>query len=76
MGKPSFENTPDYINGGSVFPQNGSALGTPFCMIFRNENPFIVVGVITYAVLNFTAEMKQERERRKRGHFFTINKDE
>ncbi len=34
----------------------------------------IVVGVITYAVLNFTAEMKQERERRKRGHFFTINK--
>ena len=36
----------------------------------------IVVGVITYAVLNFTAEMKQDRERRKRGHFFTINKDE
>ena len=36
----------------------------------------IVVGVITYAVLNFTAEMKQERERRKRGHFFTNNKDE
>ena len=36
----------------------------------------IVVGVISYAVLNFTAEMKQERERRKRGHFFTINKDE
>ena len=36
----------------------------------------IVVGVITYAVLNFTAEMKQERERRKRGNFFTINKDE
>ena len=36
----------------------------------------IVVGVITYAVLNFTAEMKQERERRKRGYFFTINKDE
>lgn len=36
----------------------------------------IVVGVITYAVLNFTAEMKRERERRKRGHFFTINKDE
>ena len=36
----------------------------------------IVVGVITYAVLNFTAEVKQERERRKRGHFFTINKDE
>ena len=36
----------------------------------------IVVGVITYAVLNFTAEMKQVRERRKRGHFFTINKDE
>ena len=36
----------------------------------------IVVGVITYAVLNFTAEMKQERESRKRGHFFTINKDE
>ena len=36
----------------------------------------IVVGVITYAVLNFTAEMKEERERRKRGNFFTINKDE
>ena len=36
----------------------------------------IVVGVITYAVLNSTAEMKQERERRKRGHFFTNNKDE
>ena len=36
----------------------------------------IVVGVITYAVLNFTAEMKKERERCKRGHFFTINKDE
>lgn len=36
----------------------------------------IVVGVITYAVLNFTAEVKQERERRKRGHFFTNNKDE
>ena len=36
----------------------------------------IVVGVITYAVLNFTAEMKRERERRKRGHFFTNNKDE
>ena len=36
----------------------------------------IVVGVITYAVLNFTAEMKKERERRKRGHFFTNNKDE
>ena len=36
----------------------------------------IVVGVITYAVLNSTAEVKQERERRKRGHFFTINKDE
>ena len=36
----------------------------------------IVVGVITYAGLNFTAEMKQERERRKRGRFFTINKDE
>lgn len=36
----------------------------------------IVVGVITYAVLNFTAEMKQERERRKRGNFFTINKEE
>ena len=35
----------------------------------------IVVGVITYAVLNSTAEVKQERERRKRGHFFTINKD-
>ena len=36
----------------------------------------IVVGVITYAVLNSTAEVKQERERRKRGHFFTNNKDE
>ena len=36
----------------------------------------IVVGVITYAVLNSTAEVKQERERRKRGNFFTINKDE
>ena len=36
----------------------------------------IVVGVMTYAVLNFTAEMKEERERRKRGNFFTINKDE
>ena len=36
----------------------------------------IVVGVMTYAVLNFTAEMKQERERRKRGNFFTINKEE
>lgn len=36
----------------------------------------IVVGVITYAVLNSTAEMKRERERRKRGHFFTNNKDE
>ena len=36
----------------------------------------IVVGVITYSVLNFTAEMKQERERRKRGNFFTINKEE
>ena len=36
----------------------------------------IVVGVITYAVLNFTAEMKRERERRKRGNFFTINKEE
>ena len=36
----------------------------------------IVVGVITYAVLNFTAEMKEERERRKRGNFFTINKEE
>ena len=36
----------------------------------------IVVGVITYAVLNSTAEVKQERERRKRGRFFTINKDE
>lgn len=27
MGRNGFENTPDYINGGSVFPQNGSALG-------------------------------------------------
>ena len=36
----------------------------------------IVVGVITYAVLNSTAEVKRERERRKRGHFFTNNKDE
>lgn len=27
MGRDGFENTPDYINGGSVFPQNGSALG-------------------------------------------------
>ena len=36
----------------------------------------IVVGVMTYAVLNFTAEMKEERERRKRGNFFTINKEE
>lgn len=27
MGRNCFENTPDYINGGSVFPQNGSALG-------------------------------------------------
>ena len=26
-GRDGFENTPDYINGGSVFPQNGSALG-------------------------------------------------
>ena len=36
----------------------------------------IVVGVITYAVLNSTAEVKRERERRKHGHFFTNNKDE
>jgi len=27
MGRDGFENTTDYINGGSVFPQNGSALG-------------------------------------------------
>lgn len=27
MGRGGFENTPDFINGGSVFPQNGSALG-------------------------------------------------
>ena len=27
MGRDGFENTPDYINGGNVFPQNGSALG-------------------------------------------------
>ena len=27
MGRDGFENTPDYINGGSMFPQNGSALG-------------------------------------------------
>lgn len=27
MGMGGFENTPDYINGGSMFPQNGSALG-------------------------------------------------
>lgn len=27
MGRNGFENTADYINGGSVFPQNGSALG-------------------------------------------------
>ena len=27
MGIDGFENTPDYINGGNVFPQNGSALG-------------------------------------------------
>ena len=27
MGRNGFENTPDYINGGSMFPQNGSALG-------------------------------------------------
>ena len=26
-GRGGFQNTPDYINGGSVFPQNGSALG-------------------------------------------------
>ncbi|MDO4497592.1 MAG: hypothetical protein Q4B58_07185 [Bacteroidales bacterium] len=27
MGREAFENTPDYINGGAMFPQNGSALG-------------------------------------------------
>ena len=27
IGRDNFDNTPDYINGGSVFPQNGSALG-------------------------------------------------
>lgn len=27
MGREGFENTTDYINGGDVFPQNGSALG-------------------------------------------------
>lgn len=27
MGRDGFENTADYINGGDVFPQNGSALG-------------------------------------------------
>jgi len=27
MGRDNFENTTDYINGGNVFPQNGSALG-------------------------------------------------
>ena len=27
MGRNGFDNTPEYINGGSVFPQNGSALG-------------------------------------------------
>ena len=27
MGRDGFENTPDYINGGNIFPQNGSALG-------------------------------------------------
>ena len=27
MGRDGFENTPDYITGGSMFPQNGSALG-------------------------------------------------
>ena len=27
MGRDGFENTADYINGGNVFPQNGSALG-------------------------------------------------
>ncbi len=27
IGRDGFENTPDYINGGSMFPQNGSALG-------------------------------------------------
>lgn len=27
MGRDGFENTTDYINGGEMFPQNGSALG-------------------------------------------------
>lgn len=27
IGRDGFENTPDYINGGDFFPQNGSALG-------------------------------------------------
>ncbi|MCR5179668.1 MAG: hypothetical protein K6C30_00390 [Bacteroidaceae bacterium] len=27
MGRDGFENTADYINGGEMFPQNGSALG-------------------------------------------------
>lgn len=27
IGRDGFENTPDYINGGTEFPQNGSALG-------------------------------------------------
>ncbi len=27
MGRDGFENTADYINGGDMFPQNGSALG-------------------------------------------------
>ncbi len=27
MGRDDFENTTDYINGGDVYPQNGSALG-------------------------------------------------
>ena len=31
----------------------------------------IVVGVISYAVLNFTSDMKKERERKKSGKIFT-----
>lgn len=27
IGRGGFDNTPDYINGGAMFPQNGSALG-------------------------------------------------
>ena len=55
------------------------AVAWPFILVMAiigSISDGIVVGVITYAVLNFTAEMKQERERRKRGRFFTINKDE